>query len=69
MLDKEKIRILRLPIKKFIRDNIHVYVKFELNSNNGYFVAGNNWTNTLYDLYFPITLEQLISEGWSHATN
>lgn len=58
------IRLLKLSPKSFIKNGIIMDVKFELNSDNGWAVVGNDWSNALRGLVFPITYEDLIKDGW-----
>lgn len=42
-------------------------VKFEPNSDNGWTVCGNDWTNVYRGLEFPISYWELVRDGWERV--
>ena len=60
----EIIRIARLPIFKYVKNNVEADVKFELDSDNGYMAAGNDWSNLIRGLYWEMTRQELSEDGW-----
>ncbi len=58
-------QLLRLVPMRFKKGDTVIDVRFEEDSENGWFVPGNDWSDALRDLQEPITLHQLLSDGWS----
>lgn len=39
-------------------------VKWEQTSDNGWAIAGNDWTQVNSGVYFPITYAEIVKDGW-----
>lgn len=58
------LEIIQLPITKFENNGITLQIKFDHASENGYGVQGDDWSNLVRKLFFKITYEQLVRDGW-----
>lgn len=58
------LEIIQFPTTEYIKNDITMNVKFNPNSDNGYFVAGNDWNNLVRKLFGETSHYELINDGW-----
>jgi hypothetical protein len=66
-LKKNITEWLSMPMRRYVKNGVYMDVKFEHDSDNGWAVCGNDWSNVFRGLEFPMSYGQLVSEGWKEV--
>jgi hypothetical protein len=64
-LNKDVVEFLQMLTHRYMNPKgVVMDVKWEPDSDNGWAVCGNDWTNIWRGLEFKVTRYELVKDGW-----